>query len=212
MSAPERREWFDAHTAGGRHRLVVAVDSKERVLGWAATSPFRPRAAYATTVESSVYCRPECRGVGLGPALYRHLFESIANEDIERIVAGVTLPNPASIALHERFGFRPVGTFSSVGRKFGRYWDTLWFERPRLLPSPEGLAERMLTGTLPPPPDHHDTAPGALRRLRSHLRDLLPPPERPRARACPHDGGSPLPRLAATCSLASRTDRPRTTV
>jgi phosphinothricin acetyltransferase len=138
MNADERKEWFNAHSAGGRHRLVVGVDLEERVVGWATTSPFRPRPAYGTTVESSVYCRPECRGAGLGSALYRYLFASIAEEDIERIVAGVALPNPASVRLHERFGFRPVGTFTSVGRKFGQFWDVRWFERPRLLPARSG--------------------------------------------------------------------------
>ena len=57
------------------------------------------------------------------------LFEAIAGQDIHRIVAGIALPNPASIALHRRLGFIPVGTFSEVGRKFGRYWDVAWMER-----------------------------------------------------------------------------------
>ena len=63
-------------------------------------------------------------------ALYAALFESLSGEDVEMIVAGVSLPNPASIALHERFGFRRVGVFHAVGRKFDRYWDVAWFERP----------------------------------------------------------------------------------
>jgi phosphinothricin acetyltransferase len=77
-----------------------------------------------------VYCRPTAVGKGIGRALYQTLFASIAGEDINRIVAGVTLPNEMSIALHRRFGFTPVGTFSANGRKFGRYWDVAWFERP----------------------------------------------------------------------------------
>ena len=125
-----RLDWFREHSSGGRYRLWVATDEAGRLAGWATSSPFRPRAAYATTVESSVYCRPESLGVGLGTQLYTALFESIQGEDIERVVAGVTLPNPASVRLHSRFGFRPVGTFHRVGRKFGRYWDVTWFERP----------------------------------------------------------------------------------
>jgi len=62
--------------------------------------------------------------------LYAALFDALASEDVHRIVAGVSLPNPASIRLHERFGFRPVGVFPGVGRKFDRYWDVAWFERP----------------------------------------------------------------------------------
>ncbi|MGD0589031.1 MAG: N-acetyltransferase family protein [Thermoplasmata archaeon] len=125
----DRVGWFREHSTGGRHRLWVAVDGHDRVLGWATTSPFRPRAAYATTVEASVYCRPESVGRGIGSRLYGALFASIQGEDIERIVAGVTVPNPASVRLHRRFGFRRVGTFHRVGRKLGRYWDVTWFER-----------------------------------------------------------------------------------
>ncbi|HLN50439.1 MAG TPA: GNAT family N-acetyltransferase [Thermoplasmata archaeon] len=125
-----RVSWLREHSSGGRYRLLVATSRSDRLLGWATSSPFRPRAAYDTTVESSVYCRPESVGRGIGSRLYAALFEALREEDIERIVAGVTLPNPASVRLHRRFGFRRVGTFHRVGRKFDRYWDVAWFERP----------------------------------------------------------------------------------
>jgi phosphinothricin acetyltransferase len=134
LSVDERRGWYDDHP-GGRHRLLVAVDANERRLGYATTSRWRPKAAYDTTVESSVDCHPDAIGRGCGSALYAALFESIATEDVQRIVAGVALPNPASIRLHERFGFRPVGVFHGVGRKFDRYWDVAWFERSLSLPA-----------------------------------------------------------------------------
>jgi phosphinothricin acetyltransferase len=129
LAIDDRLPWLKEHSAGGRHRLLVAAIGS-RVAGWATTSPFRPRAAYATTVESSVYCSPDHVGQGIGSGLYRSLFESIRTEDVERIVAGVTLPNSISLRLHARFGFRRVGTFHRVGRKFDRYWDVAWFERP----------------------------------------------------------------------------------
>jgi phosphinothricin acetyltransferase len=125
----DRRAWFDDHSSTGRHRLLVAEEEGSGVLGYATTSRWRPKAAYDTTVESSVYCRPDAVGRGIGGALYSALFEAIGEEDVHRIVAGISQPNPASVALHLRFGFRQVGTFSSVGRKFGRYWDVAWFER-----------------------------------------------------------------------------------
>jgi phosphinothricin acetyltransferase len=124
----DRRAWFDDHSSTGRYRLLVAEEAG-RVLGYATTSRWRPKAAYDTTVESSVYCRPDAVGRGVGGALYSALFEAIGGEDIQRIVAGISQPNPASVALHLRFGFRQVGTFSSVGRKFAKYWDVAWFER-----------------------------------------------------------------------------------
>ncbi len=133
LAPRDRRAWFDEHGAVGRHRLLVAVDDEGRLIGYATTSRWRPKAAYDTTVESSVYCHPEAVGRGCGSALYAALFDALAAEDISRIVAGISLPNPASIRLHERFGFQPVGVFPGVGRKFDKYWDVAWFQRPLVL-------------------------------------------------------------------------------
>ena len=130
FTADERLAWFDEHKPAGRHRLLVATESGGRCVGCASTSRWRPKPAYETTVESSVYCHPDILGKGCGTALYAALFRAIEREDIHTIVAGVCLPNPASLALHERFGFLPVGVFHAVGRKFDRYWDVAWFERP----------------------------------------------------------------------------------
>jgi phosphinothricin acetyltransferase len=127
VTPDQRRPWFSEHT-GGRHRLLVA-EEHGRVLGYASTSRFRPKAAYDTTVESSVYCRADAVGRGIGTMLYRKLFQAIAGEDVHRIVAGVTQPNAPSVALHTRAGFQPVGVFERVGRKFDRYWDVAWFQR-----------------------------------------------------------------------------------
>lgn len=134
FTAEERRPWFDDHANGGRHRLLAAFDGANTCAGYATTGRWRPKAAYDTTVEASVYCRPEVIGTGCGTTLYAALFECLAREDIETIVAGVSLPNPASIALHERFGFRSVGVFNAVGRKFGKLWDVAWFQRPLRIP------------------------------------------------------------------------------
>ena len=126
-----RRPWFDDHQTSSRHRLVVAVDADDRVIGYATSSRWRPKAAYDRTVESSVYCRHDAVGCGVGSLLYAALFEQLAAEEVHRIVAGATMPNDASVALHKRFGFRAVGVFESVGFKFGKYWDVAWFERGR---------------------------------------------------------------------------------
>jgi phosphinothricin acetyltransferase len=109
--------------------LLVAID-EGRLVGYASTSRWRPKAAYDTTVESTVYVHPDAVGRGVGTALYSTLFDSLSQEDIHTIVAGISLPNPASVAMHERFGFRPVGVFGEVGRKFDRFWDVAWFQRP----------------------------------------------------------------------------------
>jgi len=135
LTAAQRRGWFDDHHASGPHRLLVAADERGRCLGYASSSRWRPRPAYDPTVETSVYCHPDTLGQGCGTALYAALFAMLEREDVHRIVAGVALPNPASLTLHERFGFRPVGVFHEVGRKFDRFWDVAWFERP-LRPHP----------------------------------------------------------------------------
>lgn len=123
-----RREWFDEHASKGKYRLVVAEEAGQ-VVGYATTSRWRPKAAYGTTVESSVYCRHDACGRGIGSALYRALFDAIKDEDVHMIVAGATMPNPASVALHERLGFSQVGVFKAVGRKFDTFWDVAWFQR-----------------------------------------------------------------------------------
>jgi phosphinothricin acetyltransferase len=129
LTVDQRSAWFLEHGNSGRYRLLVA-DEEGVVAGYASTSRFRERAAYNTTVEASIYCAPEVVGRGIGKALYRALFASITLEDINRIVAGITLPNVASVALHRSFGFAQVGVFTQNGRKFDRYWDVAWFERP----------------------------------------------------------------------------------
>jgi phosphinothricin acetyltransferase len=106
----------------------VARDG-DAVLGYATSSPYRPRPAYGPTVETSVYLGPEHTGRGIGRTLYETLLSALEGEDVHRAVAGITMPNPASERLHERCGFRHVGTFSEQGRKLGRYWDVAWFER-----------------------------------------------------------------------------------
>ncbi len=123
-----RRPWLEGFAPEGPHRLFVA-EREAVLLGYAGSMRFRPKAAYATSVETTVYLRPESAGQGVGALLYAQLFEALRGEDLHRALAGITLPNPASIRLHERFGFCPVGVFHEVGRKFGRYWDVAWFEK-----------------------------------------------------------------------------------
>jgi phosphinothricin acetyltransferase len=124
-----RMQWFSQFGLTGRHRLLV-VEEDALVLGYAGTTRFRPKAAYDTTVETTIYSSADNTRKGLGSMLYSALFEAIANEDIHRIVAGFTVPNPASQALHQRFGFKLIGVFREVGRKLGRYHDVAWNERP----------------------------------------------------------------------------------
>ncbi len=123
-----RQTWWQQFDSTGRYRLLVA-EEQAKVVGYAGTTRFRPKAAYETTVETTIYCAPDMMGKGVGRTLYEALFRALEGEDIRRFVAGYALPNPASAALHERFGFKVVGVFTEIGRKFGRYWDVVWTER-----------------------------------------------------------------------------------
>ncbi|MFG3268164.1 GNAT family N-acetyltransferase [Streptomyces bobili] len=126
----ERRPWLLSHPEDGPYRLMVATDTdSQEILGYATSSPFRAKQAYATSVEVTVYLRPDAGGRGVGTLLYEALFEALSGKDLHRAYAGIAQPNEASVRLHERFGFRHVGTYREVGRKFGRYWDVAWFER-----------------------------------------------------------------------------------
>ena len=126
----ERRPWLLSHPEDGPHRLMVAVDpDSQEVLGYATSSGFRAKPAYATSVEVTVYLAPHATARGVGTRLYEALFEALAGEDLHRAYAGIAQPNEASVRLHERFGFRHVGTYRQVGRKFGRYWDVAWYEK-----------------------------------------------------------------------------------
>jgi phosphinothricin acetyltransferase len=123
-----RAAWFAQFGGSGRHRLLVA-ERDGTVLGYAGTTRFRPKAAYDTTAETTVYCAPEAVGKGIGSRLYAELFAGLKGEDVHRLVAGYALPNAATEALHRRFGFEVVGVFSENGRKFGKYWDVCWVEK-----------------------------------------------------------------------------------
>jgi phosphinothricin acetyltransferase len=127
-SADWRRKWFATFATSGRHRLLVARDDG-RAVAYAASAPYRPRAAYAPSVETSVYVAPSHVGQGVGSALYETLLAELEREDVHRAYAGIGMPNPASVRLHERCGYRRAGYYTEQGRKFGRYWDVAWYER-----------------------------------------------------------------------------------
>jgi phosphinothricin acetyltransferase len=134
FSPEERRPWLLSHPEDGPYRLKVAVDgtfqgNSQRILGYATSSPYRAKPAYSTSVEVTIYLAPDAGGRGIGTLLYKALFADLATEDVHRAYAGIAQPNEASTRLHERFGFRPVGTYQEVGRKFGRYWDVAWYEK-----------------------------------------------------------------------------------
>jgi L-amino acid N-acyltransferase YncA len=119
-----------------RQRIVAVVERmpwlvcehRGEVLGYAYASPHRARAAYEWSVDVSVYIHAHARRAGVGQALYRSLFALLTLQGFYQAYAGITLPNPASVGLHESLGFRPVGVYRAVGYKLGVWHDVGWWQ------------------------------------------------------------------------------------
>lgn len=124
----QRRDWFARYSASGPYRILVA-DSPMGILGCAYSSRYREHAAFDHTIETSVYVHPDRRSRGVGKALYGALFASLKRERIRLAVAGIALPNEASIALHRSFGFTEVGIFRDYAQKNGRLISSIWMQK-----------------------------------------------------------------------------------
>ena len=134
FTVERRREtWFRRYAPTGPHRCLVAAHDGDCV-GFTFSSPYRPKRAYATSVETSVYYAPGETGRGIGRQLYEALFAALAEEDLHRAFAQITRPNGPSERLHRRLGFELAGVWPEVGRKFDRYWDVAVWQRPIVLP------------------------------------------------------------------------------
>lgn len=126
----DRQVWFNSYASTGRYRLLVATSGGTgEILGYACSGQLRPKAAYDTSVETTVYLHPDEVGKGTGSKLYESLLTQLAYEDVHRCYGLIALPNDASIALHTNLGFIQVAHLNQVGRKFDKYWDVVWMEK-----------------------------------------------------------------------------------
>lgn len=114
------------------HDWLVA-DVSGQIVGYAYYGVFRPRPAYAHTVESTIYLSEGSVGKGLGTLLYSTLIQSAAKKGFLELVGVIALPNAASVRLHAKMGFREAGRLERIGRKFGSYIDVALWQRPALL-------------------------------------------------------------------------------
>lgn len=129
-SLDEQVEWLRARS--GAHPCIVAVDDDvghQPVTGWASLSPYRPKAAYATSVENSIYVHRDHQGRGVGDLLLGELVRLSDDHGFHSIFARVAGVNPASIALHHKHGFRTIGVEREVGRKFRQWLDVTVMQR-----------------------------------------------------------------------------------
>lgn len=109
------------------HAWLVAVEEGS-VAGFAYAGEHRRRPAYRWSVDVSVYVEAASRGLGMGTALYEALFARLRERGFRVACAGITLPNEASVALHERLGFEPVGVYRGIGWKRGAWRDVGWWQ------------------------------------------------------------------------------------
>jgi phosphinothricin acetyltransferase len=127
VTVESRRAWFDAFSTGP-HRILVA-ESPQGVLGCATSSRYRTHPAFDQTVETGIHLDPSARGIGVGTQLYAALLRALEDQPVHLAVAGVALPNDASLALHRKLGFEEVGIFREYALKRGTRISSMWFQR-----------------------------------------------------------------------------------
>jgi L-amino acid N-acyltransferase YncA len=126
--APEPREMADRIAATLARYPWLVCESEGEIAGYAYATKHRERKAYQWSVDTSAYVHPRYWRRGIGAGLYRSLFAMLSAQGFVNAYAGIALPNPASVGLHESAGFRPVGIYRSVGYKLGAWHDVGWWE------------------------------------------------------------------------------------
>ncbi len=119
----------DFETTSAKYPWFVAVDEKSSVIGFAKASPWKGRCAYAYSAETTVYVAPDLHRRGTGRMLYETLIRTLERQGYRTLLGGITLPNDASVGLHEALDFRKVAELERVGWKFGRWHNVGYWER-----------------------------------------------------------------------------------
>lgn len=115
----------------------IVCEKDHRVIGYAYVNSFKGRQAYDWTVESTVYVDQDYRGQGVGFALYQRLIEICKELGFVSMIGGISLPNPPSVALHERMGFLQVAHLKNLGYKLGQWWDVGYWQLELAQPAPK---------------------------------------------------------------------------
>jgi L-amino acid N-acyltransferase YncA len=136
LEAPDAAEMSRRIAANGAYAPWLVCEGPDGVWGYAYASRHRDRAAYQWSVDVAVYVRDDRRRRGVGRALYESLFALLRLQGFVAAHAGITQPNPASVALHEALGFRRIGVYPAVGFKLGAWHDVGWWQA-RLGDTPE---------------------------------------------------------------------------
>jgi L-amino acid N-acyltransferase YncA len=126
---PSAAEMAERIAAAARAHAWLVLEDEGRIVGYAYGRQFNPRAAYRWSCEVSIYLERGRRRTGAGRALYEALFARLVQRGYRTAVAGMTLPNDASVGLHRAMGFLPVGVLERVGWKHGAWHDVAWVQR-----------------------------------------------------------------------------------
>ncbi|MGH7308962.1 MAG: arsinothricin resistance N-acetyltransferase ArsN1 family B [Candidatus Rokuibacteriota bacterium] len=150
-AAPSAAEMADRIRAVAGRLPWLVLEADGTVAGYVYASPHRERAAYGWAVDTAVYVAPRHRRYGVGRALYTTLFQVLQLQGYYKAYAGITLPNPASVGLHEAVGFELVGVYRGVGYKLGAWHDVAWYGLALQPERPEPGAPLPLAGVLGSP-------------------------------------------------------------
>jgi L-amino acid N-acyltransferase YncA len=142
--APAVADYAQRITRVNRTHAFLVAERDGTIAGFAYAGVHRERMSYRWTCEVSVYLGPEYRGQGLGRALYEPLFELLEQQGYRMLLAGISMPNSASVGLHESLGFEQVGVYRRIGWKAGDWRDVMWLARQ--------LGPETHESELPPPP------------------------------------------------------------
>ncbi|HEY3776413.1 MAG TPA: arsinothricin resistance N-acetyltransferase ArsN1 family B [Solirubrobacteraceae bacterium] len=135
---PDANEMAARITATSASRPWLVAELDRTIAGYAYASRHRERAAYRWASDVSVYVSADHRRRGVARSLYVALLDRLADQGFQMVCAGIALPNPASVALHESLGFTLIGVYRDIGFKMGRWWDVGWWQRSLSHGRPEG--------------------------------------------------------------------------
>jgi phosphinothricin acetyltransferase len=121
----QRTSWFNKLSPPW---LLFVAEQNEVLQGFAYSAAIRKKAGYATSVETTIYVDDKVCSKGVGEVLLKHLLGALSSFPLHRAYAGIALPNDPSIGLHEKLGYRHIGTFEEVGIKFGEYFSVAWYQ------------------------------------------------------------------------------------
>ncbi|MBI1308007.1 MAG: GNAT family N-acetyltransferase [Bacteroidetes bacterium] len=129
------KEVITADEMSSRMELIIknypfiVAEADDIIVGYSYATQWKPRAAYFSSAESTVYLKPGYTGKGVGFLLYRQLFTELLNQNIHLVIGGISLPNEASEKLHLKCGFELMGTFREVGHKLNRWVDVRYYQK-----------------------------------------------------------------------------------